>query len=410
MKLIYFTQTYPFGNSLEWKTNEINVLKNIFSEIVVIPFYSNEKKANLIFEESVSVEKPLLLSNPLDSTAFDKISSIIKSSFFKDFLKEGVENEVFFSTSKFKYWILESYKISKLLTNIRFLKLHKELDSSNTIFYSYWGRDTILALMFLKTKGKLVSRFHGYDLYPERNMANYLPYQLRLLKSLDMSVPCSKHGQNKLFSISANLNLNTFVGRLGTISKGKTPQYSNREYFNIVSCSSLIPLKRVLLIAKALKFADIKIEWTHIGEGSEKIKLEEEILKISKNNNVKINLLGYIQPQEVLDVYTSKRFDLFINVSEYEGVPVSIMEALASGIPVLAPPINGIPEIIDDKVGFLFKNENLDPMAIWEKIKVISLLDLEILNEKSKNAIFRYNEKCNAVLNAKLLAQKLLEL
>ncbi|NCO54621.1 MAG: glycosyltransferase, partial [Bacteroidetes bacterium] len=49
--------------------------------------------------------------------------------------------------------------------------------------------------------------------------------------------------------------------------------------------------------------------------------------------------------------------DLFINVSESEGIPVSIMEALSAGIPVIATNVGGTNEIVNNDVGFLIDKE-----------------------------------------------------
>ena len=56
----------------------------------------------------------------------------------------------------------------------------------------------------------------------------------------------------------------------------------------------------------------------------------------------------------VKDFYSKNYVDLFINVSESEGVPVSIMEAMSAGVPCLATDVDGVSEIVRDGInGFL---------------------------------------------------------
>ena len=49
-----------------------------------------------------------------------------------------------------------------------------------------------------------------------------------------------------------------------------------------------------------------------------------------------------------MKIYAEKHFDLFINVSESEGIPVSIMEAMSFGIPVIATDVGGTSEIVEN--------------------------------------------------------------
>ncbi|MBQ4033784.1 MAG: glycosyltransferase, partial [Paludibacteraceae bacterium] len=116
------------------------------------------------------------------------------------------------------------------------------------------------------------------------------------------------------------------------------------EALNIVSCSNAIPLKRLDLIAEALQKADFPIQWTHIGSGPTLEKISAMVESMPKN--VTVSLLGQKSNEFVRDLYTKKHFDVFLNVSTTEGVPVSIMEALAAGIPVIATNVGGTSEIV----------------------------------------------------------------
>ena len=51
---------------------------------------------------------------------------------------------------------------------------------------------------------------------------------------------------------------------------------------------------------------------------------------------------------------------MFINVSSTEGIPVSIMEAMSFGIPVIATAVGGTPEIVNNENGYLLSK---DPSA-----------------------------------------------
>ena len=54
------------------------------------------------------------------------------------------------------------------------------------------------------------------------------------------------------------------------------------------------------------------------------------------SQNISFELKGFVDNNELLQIYTDKCFSFFINVSESEGLPVSIMEAASAGIPIVA--------------------------------------------------------------------------
>ncbi len=56
--------------------------------------------------------------------------------------------------------------------------------------------------------------------------------------------------------------------------------------------------------------------------------------------------------------------DVFVTASKTENQPVSILEALAFGLPLIGPRAKGIPELVDDEVnGFIFEPDDVEDMA-----------------------------------------------
>lgn len=81
--------------------------------------------------------------------------------------------------------------------------------------------------------------------------------------------------------------------------------------------------------------------------------------------------------------------DVFILPSNYEGLPMSLLEALSFGIPVVASAVGGIPEILDGTNGFAAQNE---PRDFEAKINSIILDDTKY-KEFSQNARKSYLAK-----------------
>lgn len=88
------------------------------------------------------------------------------------------------------------------------------------------------------------------------------------------------------------------------------------------------------------------------GEGPERPGLEKLIHDLGLQQNV--TLLGYVSRAKLATYYA--QCNLVVLTSKSEGVPLTLMEAMAHGRTVLAPAITGIPELVVDGVtGFLYQ-------------------------------------------------------
>jgi colanic acid/amylovoran biosynthesis glycosyltransferase len=70
-------------------------------------------------------------------------------------------------------------------------------------------------------------------------------------------------------------------------------------------------------------------------------------------DRVSWRLAGHVDHSQLLECYRENRVDLFVSLSTSEGLPVSMMEAISFGIPVLATDAGGVPEIVNAHTGRL---------------------------------------------------------
>ena len=138
---------------------------------------------------------------------------------------------------------------------------------------------------------------------------------------------------------------------------------NNPNKLHVVSCSRIESVKRLDILIESLihlsiKRKDIKIYWSHFGDGYLKNKLINKYK--DKLNEFSYTFYGNVENQKLYNFYSKNKIDLFINSSESEGLPISILEALSFGIPVIAPDIGGISEVIKNKSNgiLLRKNHN----------------------------------------------------
>jgi glycosyltransferase involved in cell wall biosynthesis len=103
-----------------------------------------------------------------------------------------------------------------------------------------------------------------------------------------------------------------------------------------------------------------------------------------------------------------KAANCFVLFSDYENQPCVILESLASGIPVIATKVGGIPEIVDKKRGILVENKNEDALLeamkrmLEKNVELDSSEDLRkyVVENFSKSVIAeKFSEIYNQVLS-----------
>jgi glycosyltransferase involved in cell wall biosynthesis len=234
------------------------------------------------------------------------------------------------------------------------------IDCRRTVFYTYWLDHLTMGVALLKRVEPaltLVSRAHAFDLYEHRQQPPYFPCRRRLLGSLDRLFLVSEHGRRHLGQLYPDQAPRFRLSRLGSPEPGFLSAASTDGIFRVVSCSFLVPVKRVDRLLEGLALAararpGRRLEWLHLGGGPLEAQLRDRVDRLAPPN-LRCQLAGQLPPDAVFAAYRDGPADLFANTSASEGLPVSIMEAQSCGIPVLAPAVGGIPEVVDETTGFL---------------------------------------------------------
>jgi len=90
-----------------------------------------------------------------------------------------------------------------------------------------------------------------------------------------------------------------------------------------------------------------------IGDGSLSKKCHDFVGK--EKLEEKVLLVGEKPPLQARELFFA--FDIFILLSHFEGMPITILEAMFAGLPVIASNVGGVPELIEgEKGGFLARN------------------------------------------------------
>lgn len=134
------------------------------------------------------------------------------------------------------------------------------------------------------------------------------------------------------------------------------------DEFNFISVGNLIKHKRMHHTIKAFSKAfknNPKMKLTIIGGGPEKNNLESLIKELNLEDRIK--LTGRIERKAIAEYF--KKSDAFVLASKGETFGVVFIEAMASGLPVIATRCGGPEHFIKKEQGLIIEKNNIDKLA-----------------------------------------------
>ena len=222
------------------------------------------------------------------------------------------------------------------------------------IVHTHRYKESILAHWSIRglEKPRLIATQHGM---PEnyKGISN-----LKHLAVLKYNFCILKRHFEKIVAVSNDIG-NYFLRNLGfqgekvhVIHNGieipnNSIQRNSRDSFVIGSCGRLFPVKDYPLMIKVAKECTSdknNIRFELAGDGPEMRKLRVLVERFGLNG--RFTFRGHLDNME--EFY--RGLDLFINTSIHEGIPMSVLEAMSYGLPIVAPRVGGLREIIDHGV------------------------------------------------------------
>lgn len=232
-------------------------------------------------------------------------------------------------------------------------------DRSSAVFYAYWLDLPAAIAIDVRSRAPkfvdvpIIARAHGFDVYTERRASNYLAQRDYILGGVSRVYSVSRAGRDYIQHRWPDYREKVSIAPLGT-AVAINPRNAAQSAMRLVSCSFVVPVKRLELLIDAL--AEIRsrgrqVHWSHIGPvdtpyANEVRQRAEKILDAST-----FKFVGELDSVGVRTWYARNPASAFINVSASEGVPVSIMEGLAQGLPILATDVGGNSETFDLSMG-----------------------------------------------------------
>jgi len=140
---------------------------------------------------------------------------------------------------------------------------------------------------------------------------------------------------------------------------------NSQEYINIGTVRNLTPkygLEYLIKAASKLLDKGHKLKLTIIGDGPSRDLLESIASRLGIGDRAEF--VGFIANEKVVEYLNN--FDIFVmpSIGEGETFGVAAVEAMATGLPVVASRIGGLPEVIDDgKTGILVEPGNVEELT-----------------------------------------------
>lgn len=360
MQLVLFTSSYPYDFSAEYTfiDPEIGFLAEKFSKVIVVPRMTGGGRRPQPANVEVMDHYADFLRKNLN------LGRLTHSLFSSQLMRDELHNrpDILPYPAKLLKLVLFTSRVE--LTAKWIIEHIKswQMDPNQTLLYSYWMDHSATGLAMAKLhipSLKVISRAHNFDIFEQHYFPYYWPYRAETLQSLDKLFLVSNSGKKYFCDRYPELESKFEVAQLGVNDPGFLCRPSNDGVFRIVSCSYIVPPKRLDLLLNGVAIAargrpSQKFEWVHIGDGKGRKSLERRMAR-ALPANVTARVTGYLPNYKVLKFYQDQTADVFINVSKSEGTPVSIMEAISCGIPVIATSVGGNPEIVSNENGILIR-------------------------------------------------------
>ena len=336
------------------------------------------------------IEVKIITGESLNNYMFKKTVNIFSFNFviLADILKHII-------------WYLKNRKLMDSINDFKSkCKLADTILFSNlpidAVYYSYWASSDALTLAILKYKlssSLTVSRLHAFDIYEDGDNKGYIPWRKFIYGKIDHLVTISKHGLaylNLKYNFTSNKTKNYYLG-IDQENKSLN-NFDLTNKMTVVSCGWVGKRKNIGGIFTALKY-EKNIEWFHFGDGEDFDNLKQLINNIS-NFNLKVNIVGKSNNRDILKFYSDFPISCFLSLSTNEGLPVSMMEAMAFGIPIVSTNVGGCSEIVNENTGVLLPDNYTDQ-------DVIDAIKLCAEKFSSYEARKRIQDECKEKFDAK---------
>jgi glycosyltransferase involved in cell wall biosynthesis len=181
----------------------------------------------------------------------------------------------------------------------------------------------------------------------------------RLVEPLTTVTICVSEGERKAGIAAGTCDAERTVVIPNAVDVNGAPRSSHqRKVPRIIAVGRLKAPKDFLTLVRAASRLPEGAETLIVGEGPDRPRLEQEINALGVTERVRLLGERYDVPKLLADA------DVFVLSSASEGMPVSVLEAMAAGLPVVSSRVGGVPElVVDGETGILVRPGDASALA-----------------------------------------------
>lgn len=360
LRLLYITASMPFGPHESFFIPEVKELINQGCEVRIVPRSPSGEVVNRHADglKELSARLPLLSCEVLAAAASEVLRHPLRSI--------GALALLFHSRS-IGVMVKNLAVFPKGLLIARLARKWR----ANHI-YAQWASTNATMAMVAAKVARIPWSFtaHRWDI-ADNNLLK------EKCKTANFVRVICEEGRQEIVNIirDATLAKKIVVIHMGVVMPGYSNSFrSKSDAFTLLCPANLVPKKGHKFLLEACRIISdkgLKFKCLIAGDGplGNELRLHAERLGIKG----RIEFFGMLPHEKILDLYREGEINAVVLPSivtddgEREGIPVSLMEAMAYGIPVISTDTGGIPELVGNECGIVVEAEN--HMAIADAVQ-----------------------------------------
>ena len=267
-----------------------------------------------------------------------------------------------------RFWLKYIRREPPIVYRGEYGALSRLLDQSGAdLMHVYFGHTGVHLLPFIQRwpKPSVVS-FHGMDVQPRADQPGYIDRLRDLLQTVPLVMVRSESLRDRLVELGCppgKIRMNRTSIPTGDFPKIDRDPPADGHAWHLVQACRLIEKKGLdltLRVFAAFRKDHPSAKLTIAGEGPLESSLKSQAAQLGISDRVEF--CGFLKSSDLCEIY--HRAHAFIHPSRItadqnqEGVPNSLLEAMSTGLPVLATHHGGIPEAVDHGVTGLLCRED----------------------------------------------------